>query len=371
MKVKLWIIGWLMIVASGLMLFGSWVYITDPFFHYHGPDLTKYCYLINNQRSQNIGIIRNFEYDAMITGTSMVENFKSSEMDEVFGCKSIKVPFSGCSYKEVNDNIEAALRYNSNLKIVVRGLDMEKFFLPADSMREDLGEYPTYLYDNNVFNDVKYLLNRDIVFGRSYNMLLDHADGYEPWMTSFDEYSRWQDEATFGIGTVAPDGVHYSRPTEELHLADEERARIKESIEQNVIKIADKYPDVAFYYFYTPYSAVWWCEQANEGMLFKQLEAEKYITELIIPHKNIHLFSFNNRTDITTDINNYMDPIHYGEWINSMMLRWMYDDKYRLTEDNYEEYVNEEFNFYTRFDYSSLNGQDDYEDDQKAANIRY
>lgn len=356
MRARIWITGWLIIVVAGLGLFGSWVYVTDPFFHYHGPYLDKYGYTLNNQRSQNDGIIRNFEYDAMITGTSMIENFKTSEMNEIFGCESIKVPFSGCSYKEVNDNIETALEANPDLKIVVRGLDMEKFFLPADSMREDLGEYPTYLYDNNVFNDVKYLLNRDIVFGRSYNMILDRAEGYEPGITSFDEYGRWQDKATFGIGAVAPDGVVVCKPKKEEHLTEIDKAVIRESIEKNVTKTADEHMDVDFYYFYTPYSAVWWCEQHNSGTLYKQLEAEKYISELILPHKNIHLFSFNNNTDITTDINNYMDSIHYGEWVNSQILQWMHDDKYRLTEENYEEYCRQEWDFYTTFDYNGLNG---------------
>ena len=54
-------------------------------------------------------------------------------------------------------------------------------------------------------------------------------------------------------------------------------------------------------------------------------EAEAYITELIIPHKNIPLYSFNSRTDITGDLNNYKDSVHYAIWVNSMVLKWMHD----------------------------------------------
>ena len=56
------------------------IYI-DPFFHYHAP-LQEYQYPINEERYQNDGIVKHFEYDALITGSSMCENFKTTEFDE-------------------------------------------------------------------------------------------------------------------------------------------------------------------------------------------------------------------------------------------------------------------------------------------------
>ena len=49
------------------------------------------------------------------------------------------------------------------------------------------------------------------------------------------------------------------------------------------------------------------------------------------------------------------------------MLRWMKDGKYLLTQDNYLEYLESEREFYTTFDYTSLNDQIDYESDFYAA----
>jgi hypothetical protein len=86
-----------------------------------------------------------------------------------------------------------------------------------------------------------------------------------------------------------------------------------------------------------------------------------------VDHKNIHLFSFNGRTDITTDLNHYKDSAHYAAWINSLMLKWMHEGTYQLTEDNYEERIHEEYEFYSTFDNSLLDGQPDYEDDYYAA----
>lgn len=372
MKYKLLIAEWIVIVAIMLGGIGYVVYRIDPFMHYHMPYTDKYFYVLDNQRSQNDGIVKHFDYDALITGSSMTENFKTSEMDAIFGVKSIKVPYSGGSYKEINDNLKNALSYNPNLKVIVRCLEMGRFFDRADDMRNDLGTYPTYLYDNNPFNDVNYLYNRDIVWDRVYRMILEKdRRKVEPGITSFDEYSRWQYDYEFGKNTVIPNGLNVNdteiETTDIQHLSEEERNLIKENVEMNITSLADEYPHVQFLYFFSPYSIAWWGHQVDSKLIYKQIEAEEYIIELILEHENIKLYSFNNRTDIVMDLNNYKDVSHYGQWVNTLMLTWMHEGKYLLTKDNYQEYLEEEKSFYSSFDYSIVNEQVDYEADFYAA----
>ena len=81
---------------------------------------------------------------------------------------------------------------------------------------------------------------------------------------------------------------------------------------------------------------------------------------------NIHLFSFNCRTDIVTDLNNYLESLHYGPWVSSLILRWMADGQYELTKENLHDYMQRELEFYLDFDYASLNAQEDYADDTIA-----
>ena len=114
---------WISLVVIALVSMAALVYVVDPYFHYHRPLTDRFWYTIDNQRAQNDGISRHFEYDAMITGTSMIENFKTTEMDEIYGTESIKLPYPGGSYKEINDNIRTALKHNPHLKLVIRGLD--------------------------------------------------------------------------------------------------------------------------------------------------------------------------------------------------------------------------------------------------------
>lgn len=368
MKSRQWFGIWLFAVLGALTAIGCWIVRIDPFFHYHKPDTERYFYVLDSERNQNDGITRQFDYDALITGTSMTENFKTSELEDLFGVRAVKVPASGGTFKEINDIVRRALQYQPKLKLVVRGLDLNHVFSAPDSLRQDLGKYPEYLYDNNLFNDVEYVFNRSVVFSRAYQMELERKrDDFAAGITSFDSYENWMDSFQFGIHTVCPDGIEEpARRTPEA-LTEEEFRLLEQNVQENVISLAAAYPDVTFYYFFPPYSAVWWRDRLDEGSAWKYAEAQRYIAEQSIPYHNIKLFSFFSRTDLTTDLNNYKDETHYGEWISSLILKWMHDGTYRLTEENYEETLLAEYDYYASYLYSDLNGQPDYTDDSLAA----
>lgn len=364
MNAKKWLIGWLSIVLVLFICMGAFVYIVDPFFHYHKPLVDKYYYVLDNERSQNDGISKYFDYDAIITGTSMTQNFKTSELDELFGVNSVKLTYSGASYKEINEGIEKALINNPNLRIVVRGLDVNMILDDKDKMRYDLGEYPTYLYDKNPFNDVKYLLNKDIIFERAYKIVAQkNKEDFTSGITTFDDYSRWNDYFSFGVNSVYENGTSYTASNIEKHLSDEDIAVIEDNIAQNVTSFVDDYPNVEFYYFITPFSVAWWKNNMESGNAYQIMEAEKYAIEMILEHDNIKLFFFDDLSDVTCDLNNYRDVAHYGGWINSLILYWMKNGEHQLTKENYMEYIDREIDLYTNFDYNSLADQEDYDDD--------
>lgn len=89
-----------LICAIGLLIVIALInFYVDPVFHYRAPR-NEFSYLLAYHRYQNNGIVKNMDYDTLITGTSMVDNFKTSECDTIFQSKSIKVAFPGASYKK-------------------------------------------------------------------------------------------------------------------------------------------------------------------------------------------------------------------------------------------------------------------------------
>lgn len=372
-KSKIYMIEFFTLVLCALVIIGICVVRVDPFFHYHKPLTDEYFYRIDNERSQNDGIVKHFEYDALITGSSMTQNFKTSEMDKLFGVNAVKAPYSGGTYKEINDNLIRAFEWNPDVKTIVRGLDMDYFMDDKDAMRSDLGTYPTYLYDKNYLNDMNYIFNGDVIFEWVAPMVAVHLQkNVEPGITSFDEYRNWSSSSIYGYDFIVEahnGGYHFDFQGQgnPSHLTEEEKTRVSGNVRQNITALAKEHPDATFYYFITPYSILWWKDKVEDGNIYKQIEAEQIIIEEILKCPNIRLYSFNNRTDLVTDLNNYTDRKHYGGWINSLMLRWMHDGKYLLTKDNYKEYLSQELLFYTSYDYDSIPDQQDYENDYYAA----
>lgn len=351
---RLWmLIFFFLYVVSLIFLIGIVAYV-DPFFHYHQPYTDKFYYELYNERSQNDGIIKHFNYDSIITGTSMAENFKPSEYDELFDGKSIKITYAGASYREINDAIAEALTVNSKINRVIRGLDMSGFIQDKDFLREDMGDYPSYLYDKNPFNDVKYTLNEDIVSKSLHMIIGKYTQNTNPGITSFDDYAYYADQYTYSREETLRNVDYYTPSEQSKYLSDEEKEILIDNISQNVIIIAKENPNVEFYYFITPYSIAYWLELWERGEIYKQIEAESIMIELCLEVENIKLFSLNMDTNITTNLDNYKDPIHYGPWINSLILEKMKEEEDLLTIDNHIQYLEDEINFYTNYDYAEL-----------------
>lgn len=351
-----------MCAKKWLLYFGTEVFVllavitavvvyVDPYFHYHRP-VSSLFYTLNNERSQNDGIIKNFEYDSIITGTSMAENFKTTEFNDIFHADAVKVCFSGASYKEINDNLQKAFDSGHHVKYVLRCLDYGKIIADKDEMRHDLGDYPTYLYDRNPFNDVRYILNKEILFNICLPMVREAiSDGKEGGITSFDKYSNWNDGYTFGAESVLGDRREYTKAEKDVVFTDGDWATVKDSIEQNMIRLAKEHPETTFYCFFSPYSIVYWGELYEAGTLNRQIDGEQAAIEEMLECDNIKLYSFNDHWDITTNLDNYKDLSHYGEWINTEILHMIHSDIGRLTKDNYEEYLDRERRFYSNYSY--------------------
>ncbi len=369
MRANKWLLCWATLVMSALLAFSLLVYGIDPYFHYHKPYTDKYYYKLDSQRDQNDGISKHFEYDGIITGTSMTEYFKVSEAENIFGGHFIKVPYPGASYKEINDNLSRAIKSNPNIRTIIRGLDMDYFTNDADLMRTDLGIFPYHLYDKNPFNDVKYLLNRDVIISSLDMIAESYNDDFVPGITSFD-YNR-SDIWTHGKNAVIPEGkVLNNIITDTInssYLSIDEKKTIHDNITINVTNLADQYPEIDFFYFYPPYSAFYWYSLYEKGEINKQFEILRYVTDLIVSHTNIHLYSFNSKIDIISDLNNYRDANHYGSWINSIILKWMKEGECQITLDNKDIFISKEQDIISNFDYESLNTQTDYEYDFLAA----
>lgn len=347
-QAKRWFLKCMGILIGALVMFAALMIIVDPYFHYHKP-LSFLSYRLYEERYTNDGISRNFEFDALITGTSMAQNFKPSELDALFGTHSVKETFSGAGYQELSENLERALKRNENLKTVVWAVDYNGFLREYDWKQYD--SYPTYLYDNNPFNDVSYLFNKSILYHGVMPNLVMTLTGSSS--TTMDEYSSWEMETGLDqiLNSYDRDNVNTDVPTD---FGEKEYEAVKKTITTNVVNLVNQYPDTTFYIFYPPYSICYWDALHIKGTITRQTTAEQVATELLLECPNVKLYNFFDQYDVVCNPDYYCDDGHYNAEINSRILGWIANDTGLVTKENYLEKLAAEREFYENYDYDSI-----------------
>ncbi len=349
MSHKKFFISTICILFAVLLLFASITVIIDPFFHYHKP-LKCLEYPINNQRYQNDGILKNYDYDAIITGSSMTENFSATQFDELFGTNTVKVPFEGSYLKETGDRIERAFEYNDSIRYVVRSLDFYSLCVDKDHVTDFA--YPDYLYDDNIFNDVKYVFNKSVFFKNTVGVLKYNKDNCKT--PSFDEAYRWADKFSYGKQHVLERYTRIEKSEQVFENITDAKNTIKANIEQNVVRLAVEHPETEFYLFFPPYSIVTWDSWDRQGLLLYNIEVMRYVSELLVGYDNIHLFSFNDNFDMICNLDNYKDLEHYGDWINRDILENMKNNVGVINSENIDKHFDSLREFYSVYSYDGI-----------------
>ena len=320
---------------------------TDPFMHYHGP-LPYFHYQLDNERMQNDGIVKNLKYNAIISGTSMTENFRTSEFNALFAADSIKIPYTGATFNEVSRAIGVSYETGHELKYVLRSFDLNHIIEEKDAFRTDLGVYPWYLYNRTVLDDYKYILNGDVIFKYSIPELASLFDPSLHGITSFDEYMSWREDLTTGKKAVIGQRTGFAFPALQPSLTEEEREIVVDNIRHNILRPADEHPETTFIYFIPPYNVFWWGLQKENGVLEKIQEAEMIALKEMLMRKNIKVHCFTNMTEFTSDLNNYIDESHYLSEMNSLILNLIRDEKYLLDSNNLDNVLEFQKEYYDK-----------------------
>lgn len=346
MKAKYWTRLVISVTAVILVLIGGTTWYIDPYFHYHQP-FDGISYDLFNERYQNFGIVKHFEYDAIITGTSMSENFKTSEFEKLFDLKAVKVPLSGETQATFSRLIRTGLTHNPGTQMVLCSLD--NYLLTADANRGRYESYPDYLYNDNPFDDAPYLWNKEIILGDTLRIMLNSYKGLEP--PSFDEYANWSDTAAYGRENILLEYVRPEKSKKNTTFTDADLLLLKENLSTNIIDLAKSFPDTDFYYFFPPYSVIYWDWLNQQNLIDYELSLISKTINLLDTVDNIHVYGWSDRFDLTTNLDPYTGRLHYHEDINSKILQYIASEDGLLTDANISSYLTELYSFYSDYDY--------------------
>lgn len=345
MNVKKWLAIYICIVMGLTVSLMISVVVIDPYLHFHGP-LSGLEYPFNDPRYVNDGIIRHFDYEAMITGTSMSDNFSTSRLEKEWNCEAIKVTFSGATYHEISENIARAIDRQPKLKRVICSIDPNNIGTEEDTYTYE--GCPVYLYDDIWWNDVKYVFNKDVIVQALAVINYTRAGKTTP---TFDEYARYDLYRPFGREAVLASYNRMEKQDLGRDFSEEDRIAIYNNITNNYVKLARDNPQVEFYFFIPPYSMCYWDGLVRTNQLDYAVAAMKYGIGLLVAEKNIHVYGFDNKYEITTNLDRYMDTIHYDAKVNDLILESILKGENELSIEDVSSYYDEIVEFYQHFEF--------------------
>jgi len=311
MKKKTWALLCLAGIVGAYAFLSAVVIAIDPFQVYRLA--TRYMPPIDNttQVYANAGIVRNYDYDSAIVGTSVTENFRPSQMDALLGGRFIKLCTSaGTAY---NHRLLLDLAFDTHdMQRVIYGLDVYSLISELDETGSDV---PLYLYDQNPFNDVQYWLNRSVL--GSFLPRCLRAWGSTQDDSIRDSMYRWKGPDDYGLAALY--NAIFS-PVAPMRPADTEAEKALANLNVHILPLIQAHPETQFDFFFPPYSAAEWSSMQAKGTLESMLTLRGLCYDALSQYANVTVYDFAAREDWVLNLDNYKDTLHYGQWINDAIV---------------------------------------------------
>jgi hypothetical protein len=302
------------------------VFVFDPFFHYHRPWFGLKA-VLSDKEYQCVGTLRNFDYDSLIVGSSVTENNNNGWYDSLFGCRAIKAVRSYGATADLCWMLDTA-EENHSLRYVFYNIDPPSLWADPHTTFASSG-CPMYLYDRNPLNDYKYLLNKDVLLEKIPYMILKSLQGYD----ENESYNWWQSK-TFSEKDMLS---RYERPQNIVSMQPENAKQ--DALDANIKLLTDQvaaHPDTQYYFFFPPYSVLWWDASIRNGERDFTVYNERSCMKALLAYPNVRVFCFQMQ-DSVTDLNTYMDVLHFSPEINRQMAEAMAAGKMEVTAATVDE----------------------------------
>lgn len=330
MNAKKWLTIVLVSVISVLLLMAMIVYAYDPFCYYRIPEDRL---IVNNYRFLNAGIAKNADYDTVILGSSMTQNFNMDSFRSKLGMNPVKLTVGAMSVKgmELTYNLVDNIGKAENIFVCID--------LPSLNKAEDgLETYATYLYNDTPYDDYKYLfgyetwtrlLPLNIAFNAAHNMGIQLPSSYA--CENIDNIGEWDSSATYSADLVKK---AYLGNNSGLSIPDAtgvyERMRINSD---RIIEIvcSDDTKNVTL--FFPPYSALYWADLMEKGLFDEYMLIKEYIVSKTENMPYVTVYDFQPMETIS-DLNYYKDITHYSAAINEIMVDCFANKCYKVNSYN-------------------------------------
>ena len=154
MSAKKWILSFFCLVLAALLLLCAVAWAVDPYLQFRVRDGV---YLLSG-RFVDAGLIRNYDYDTLMAGSSMTQNFDMELFRSELDCKPLHVSLGGLNAREMRELVQAAYRAG---KADTLYLCVDLSYFTDDP---DESQFPAYLFRTDLPSRLRYLLGYEVWF---------------------------------------------------------------------------------------------------------------------------------------------------------------------------------------------------------------
>lgn len=327
---------WLAKVAGfsiiALVILALFTRILDPFYFYDAKPGVK----MNNARFANPGLIKHYDYDTAIIGSSLIQNFEMDSFRTTLGWKPLKITVGGLTPYEFATLYELTME-NEGIERYIINVDLKTFNSEHKFIESD--KFPDYLYNSHGIDDVKYLWGYEVwTKFIPINLALSAAvfSGFSlptkfQYATDVDRIEDWSLDFTFSEETVKK--YYENNRSQQFLIANEDISDIMKSNIDNYIRTFELRSGQEFIFLFPPYSALYWYDLESKGQLDQFLEYKQYMVNQLLEYENVRVIDAQDLSD-TVDLNNYIDTLHFSPEIQEDLVDYIADGSYDVSEDN-------------------------------------
>lgn len=314
------------------------IYFYDPMQIFHKSFLKEERFF-GEMRLGARAIIRHYNFDSYILGTSMLQNTSAKEANRKLGGNWVNISPAASTTKERGIILNYLFRYQ-NPKTLIYSLD---------AFSDEVSTKPNFqlLYDESLLNDFEaYLNDRFIICTLTFSKkekcigkenletLLQwiREEKHQKRLGGFENWIKYNPDI---FKQESLKSLPQSKPVE-FDLDRIDVSKEQELLETFLLSFIKKYPNTQFHLILPPYSRLHF--KINPKAFIERKKITYWLFEQTKDLKNVTIYGFDT-LDYADDIGNYAgDTIHYSIDMNSLQLDSIQNKKHILTPDNIESY---------------------------------
>lgn len=248
-----------------------------------------------NMRFEAINIIKNFQFDSIILGTSMLENTSANEASALIGGKFVNISLSGSDFFERSIVLKKALQ--SPIKKVIYSLDSYYLYCPSGQGDPSLKEWRKF-YEKpidivslfTILNPKRYkqynIDRPNAWLNQAYNM--SRFGGLNKWVENMDK----QDLNSFLTKELPEQAQLAKNKCPQMQTDPENEVIMLRYIDDNLLNIVRSNPTTEFHLIFPPYYKYTYAvmRQNDSKKFYLHQQAIRYITDCAATLPNLWFF---------------------------------------------------------------------------------